>query len=91
MNSSIPIDSFLDKLAFSVRFDSIRFFANTAIESQSRIIIRDDIVTRLHAAAPFLTLDQRPLHRHHERQTLLDRRRLRHDRPLPLLPAQRLE
>ena len=59
-SGGIPINSFLNKLAFSVRFGSIRFFTNTAIESQSRIIIRNNIVTRLHAAAPFLTLDSDP-------------------------------
>jgi uncharacterized membrane protein (UPF0182 family) len=59
-SGGIPIDSFLNKLAFSLRFGSIRFFTNTAIGSQSRIIIRNNIVARLHAAAPFLTLDQDP-------------------------------
>ena len=59
-SGGIPIDSFLNKLAFSVRFGTIRFFTNTAIGSQSRIIIRNNIVARLHAAAPFLTLDQDP-------------------------------
>ena len=43
-SGGIPINSFLNKLAFSVRFGSIRFFTNTAIESQSRIIIRNNIV-----------------------------------------------
>ncbi len=59
-SGGIPINSFLNKLAFSVRFGSIRFFTDTAIDSHSRIIIRNNIVQRLHAAAPFLTLDQNP-------------------------------
>jgi uncharacterized membrane protein (UPF0182 family) len=59
-SGGIPIDSFFNKLAFSLRFGTIRFFTNTAIGSQSRIIIRNNIVARLHAAAPFLTLDQDP-------------------------------
>ncbi len=59
-SGGIPISSFLNKLAFSVRFGSIRFFTDTAIDSRSRIIIRNNIVARLHTAAPFLTLDQNP-------------------------------
>jgi uncharacterized membrane protein (UPF0182 family) len=59
-SGGIPIGSFLNKLAFSVRFGTIRFFTNTAIDAQSRVIIRNNIVARLHAAAPFLTLDQDP-------------------------------
>ena len=43
-----------------MRFGTIRFFTNIAIVCHSRIIIRNNIVARLHAAAPFLTLDQNP-------------------------------
>jgi hypothetical protein len=59
-SGGIPISSFLNKLAFAVRFGSIRFFTDTTIDSQSRIIIRNNIVARLQAAAPFLTFDQDP-------------------------------
>ena len=56
----IPINSTFNRLAFSVRFGTIRFFLAKSIYSPSRIIIRNNIVARLHAAAPFLTLDQNP-------------------------------
>ena len=59
-SGGIPISSTFNKLAFSVRYGTIRFFTSTAINSQSRVIIRNNIVARLHAAAPFLTLDQDP-------------------------------
>ena len=43
-----------------MRFGTIRFFTASSIYSPSRIILRNNIVARLHAAAPFLTLDQNP-------------------------------
>jgi uncharacterized protein len=59
-SGGIPIGSAFNKLAFSVRFGTIRFFTSNSIDANSRIIIRSNIVTRLHTAAPFLTLDQNP-------------------------------
>ena len=59
-DGGIPISSAFNKLAFSVRFGTIRFFTSNSIDAKSRIIIRSNIVARLHAAAPFLTLDQNP-------------------------------
>ncbi len=59
-SGGIPINSFFNRLAFSVRFGTIRFFTSNAIEPGSRIILRNNIVQRLHTAAPFLTLDQNP-------------------------------
>jgi hypothetical protein len=59
-SGGIPINSFFNRLAFSVRFGTIRFFTSNAIEPGSRIILRNNIVARLQAAAPFLTLDQNP-------------------------------
>ncbi len=59
-SGGIPINSFLNRLAFTVRFGTIRFFTASSIYSPSRIIIRNNIVARLHAAAPFLTFDQDP-------------------------------
>jgi len=56
----IPINSFFNRLAFSVRFGTIRFFTSNSIEAGSRIILRNNIVARLHAAAPFLSLDRNP-------------------------------
>jgi uncharacterized protein len=59
-SGGIPVNSFLNRLAFSVRFGTIRFFTASSIYSPSRIILRNNIIARLHTAAPFLTLDQNP-------------------------------
>ena len=59
-SGGIPISSAFNKLAFAVRFGTIRFFTSNSIDAKSRIIIRSNIVARLHAAAPFLSLDQNP-------------------------------
>jgi uncharacterized protein len=59
-SGGIPISPVLNRLAFSVKYGTLKFFFTSAIESQSRIIIRNDISTRIHAAAPFLQLDHDP-------------------------------
>ena len=59
-SGGIPISSPLNRLAFSVKYGTLKFFFTSAIESQSRIIIRNDITTRIKAAAPFLQLDRDP-------------------------------
>jgi uncharacterized membrane protein (UPF0182 family) len=59
-SGGIPIDSFLNRLAFTVRFVDLRFLTTTAITSQSRVIILNNITARLAAAAPFLTFDATP-------------------------------
>ena len=59
-DGGIPIDSFMNRLAFSARFGTIRFFTSSSIDASSRVIIRSNLVQRLHAAAPFLTLDPNP-------------------------------
>ena len=56
----IPIDPFLNRLAFTIRFSDLRFFTSSAITSQSRVIILNNIRARLAAAAPFLTFDANP-------------------------------
>ena len=56
----IPIGSFLNRLAFTIRFGDIRFFTSSAITSQSRVIILNNLKARLAAAAPFLTFDSNP-------------------------------
>jgi uncharacterized membrane protein (UPF0182 family) len=55
-----PIDAFFNRLAFCVRFSTIKFFTTTAITAQSRAIIYSAIETRLAKAAPFLTFDRAP-------------------------------
>jgi uncharacterized membrane protein (UPF0182 family) len=56
----IPINSFFNRLAFTARFTTIKFFTASAIDSQSRVIIYNNIRARLQAAAPFLTFDSNP-------------------------------
>ena len=59
-SGGIPISPLLNRLAFSAQYGTVKFFFTSALESQSRIIIRNDLSTRIHDAAPFLTLDQDP-------------------------------
>ena len=59
-SGGIPISSFWNRLAFTVRFGDIRFFTTSAITGQSRVIILDNLRARLEAAAPFLRFDGNP-------------------------------
>ena len=59
-NGGIPVGSFANKLAFAVKFSSIKFFTSSAITGESRVIIRNKISERLTAAAPFLKFDGNP-------------------------------
>jgi uncharacterized membrane protein (UPF0182 family) len=56
----IPINSFLNRVAFMARFNDIRFFTSSAITSGSKVILYDNVKARLRAAAPFLTFDRNP-------------------------------
>ena len=56
----IPISPLLNRLAFCAKYGTIKFFTTSSIESKSRIIIRNDIRTRISDAAPFLALDADP-------------------------------
>lgn len=56
----IPINGLLAKLAFSWQLRTIKFFTTSAINEDSRIIIRNNIVERIEKAAPFLSLDADP-------------------------------
>ena len=59
-SGGIPISSFINRLAFCVRYGTIKFFTASAIDSQSRIIVRNNIDDRIKAAAPFLQVDSDP-------------------------------
>ena len=52
--------SFLNKLAFMMRFGSLKFFTTSSITGDSRVIIKNNIGDRLAAAAPFLKFDSNP-------------------------------
>ncbi len=56
----IPAGSLLNRLALAVRFGTIKFLTTTAITSQSRAILYDNIMSRVEKAAPFLTFDANP-------------------------------
>jgi uncharacterized protein len=59
-SGGIPIDPFLNRLAFTLRFGDIRFFTTSAITGKSKVIINDNIRARLAAATPFLHYDSNP-------------------------------
>ena len=59
-SGGIKIGSFLNRLAFSLKFRTINFFTASAINADSRVIIRNNISERLKAAAPFLSFDGDP-------------------------------
>ncbi len=59
-NGGIPVGSFLNKLAFMMRFGSLKFFTASSITADSRVIIKNSIGDRLIAAAPFLKFDGNP-------------------------------
>ncbi len=50
----------MTKLAFAWRERTIKFFTTSAIDDDSRVIIRNNIVDRVRTAAPFLALDGDP-------------------------------
>jgi uncharacterized membrane protein (UPF0182 family) len=59
-SGGIPISSWLDRLAFTLRFADLRFLTTTSITAGSRVIIYDELRARLAAAAPFLQFDRDP-------------------------------
>jgi uncharacterized membrane protein (UPF0182 family) len=59
-SGGIAISPLLNRLAFSAQFGTIKFFTTSSIDSDSRVIIRNEIRTRISAAAPFLALDHDP-------------------------------
>ncbi len=59
-SGGVPISSVLNRLAFSARYGTIKFFTTSALKDDSRIIFRNDIRERVQAAAPFLGLDPDP-------------------------------
>jgi uncharacterized membrane protein (UPF0182 family) len=59
-SGGIRISPLLTRLAFSARQGTIKFFTTSSLNEDSRIIIRNDIGSRVRAAAPFLQLDSDP-------------------------------
>lgn len=59
-SGGVRISPLLNRLAFAVRYGTIKFFTTSALKDDSRIIFRNDIRERIRAAAPFLLLDPDP-------------------------------
>ena len=59
-SGGFPVDSFLKRLGLTVRFGSISFLTSSAITDETRVILRNNIRTRLAEAAPFLEFDADP-------------------------------
>jgi len=59
-SGGIPIDPFFNRLAFCVRFSTIKFLTTTALTGESKAILYNDIRARLAKAAPFLVFDRSP-------------------------------
>jgi len=59
-SGGVPISPVLNRLAFSVKYGTIKFFTTSALEGDSRLIFRNNIRERVQATAPFLELDPDP-------------------------------
>jgi uncharacterized membrane protein (UPF0182 family) len=59
-SGGIPVGSLLNRLALTVRFNTIKFLTTSAITGGSRAILYDNIRARVAKAAPFLTFDRNP-------------------------------
>ncbi len=59
-DGGIPIDSAFNRLAFAVRYRTIKFLTTSVIQSGSRVIVYNNIKDRLAEAAPFLAFDRTP-------------------------------
>ncbi|HHW18141.1 MAG TPA: UPF0182 family protein [Firmicutes bacterium] len=58
--AGIPLSSFLNRLAFMLRFRDYQILVSGAITPESRIVMRRNIVERVKAIAPFFMYDSDP-------------------------------
>ncbi len=56
----VPLNSLLNKVAYSIRFADKNILFSSLISSSSKIIYNQDITTRVSQIAPFLSLDSDP-------------------------------
>ncbi len=56
----IPVNSFLAKLAFAIRFGEVKILLSDDLTADSRVLIYRDVGPRLRQAAPFLRFDRDP-------------------------------
>ncbi len=59
-SGGVPVGSYWDRLAFSMRFGDANIMLTDALTSESRILFNRDIRTRISTIAPFLMLDHDP-------------------------------
>ena len=58
--AGIKLDSFFKRLAFTIRFTDYQILVSGALTSESRLIMRRNIVDRVQAIAPFFLYDKDP-------------------------------
>jgi uncharacterized protein len=56
----VPIDSFMRRIAFALRFNDYNLVLTNLLNDESRIIFNREIRTRVQQVAPFLELDASP-------------------------------
>ncbi len=56
----VPIGSWLKRMAFSLRLGDANMLLTSDFTPQTRIMFRRNIIQRVHAIAPFLSLDSHP-------------------------------
>ncbi len=59
-SGGIPINSLFNRLAFCIRFNTLKFLTTSVFKEESRSIILNRIQERMAKAAPFLTFDRNP-------------------------------
>jgi hypothetical protein len=56
----VPVDSFLRKLAFAIRFGEIKILLSDDLTGESRVMMYRRVAERVRQAAPFLRFDRDP-------------------------------
>ncbi|MBI4744101.1 MAG: UPF0182 family protein [Actinobacteria bacterium] len=56
----VPLDSFLTRVAFALKFSSLKLFLSDTITEKSRILFNRPIQNRVNTIAPFLSYDSDP-------------------------------
>lgn len=56
----VQIDSFIKKVLFAIKFNSLKILLSNDVTSQSRILYHRNIKERVNKITPFLTLDKDP-------------------------------
>src|SRR5690606_14567962 len=56
----VPLDSFLQRAAFALRFGEIEPLSSGSIRADSRVLMTRDVRERVQALAPFLAFDADP-------------------------------